>query len=144
MMFSSAWALNTYSNGDDSSIIGIGEKVEQMDVYEKVRSIRGIEDGFHDLSNDTSVDDSVKTTPKKDLYDVYYAYPSAGGSLPYRQYKVTVLKTIWNYFSFNPKGTYEGELTSYTDNDFDAVTGEHKDSFTPSCISPKQFIISIE
>jgi hypothetical protein len=149
MIISSAWALNTYSNSDYSGLTDNGEKVEQVDVYKKVRSIRSIEDGFNDLSNVTPVGETSyvkEEPPKEDLYDVYYAYPSSYQStLPYRQYKVTVLKEIWNYFSLNPKGTFEKELTNKgSDNDFDAVTGLHKDSFEPPCISPAKFIVSIE
>ena len=61
------------------------------------------------------------------------AKPSAANDLPYKDYTMTwenycPLCGHYGTLIFNPKGTYEGELTcSYCDADYCAVTGKDKD-----------------
>jgi hypothetical protein len=95
-------------------------------------------------NNTTSVVEEPIVEPKPETV-TYIAKPSSwSNKLPYRWYRVTVLKELFDYFGFI-KDVPERELTNYkTDNDFDATDGSHKEYYKASCSSPSKYILSVE
>jgi hypothetical protein len=95
-------------------------------------------------NNTTGVVEEPIVEPEPETV-TYIAKPSSwSNKMPYRWYRVTVLKELFDYFGFI-KNVPERELTNYkTDNDFDATDGSHKEYYKASCSSPSKYILSVE